>query len=47
MKTLDRRTILASSALALAGAATQTGPAKAQSGPKPIFQVPATTFTTA
>jgi 2-keto-4-pentenoate hydratase/2-oxohepta-3-ene-1,7-dioic acid hydratase in catechol pathway len=44
MKTLDRRTVLASSALALAGAATQTVPAKAQSGPKPIFQVPATTI---
>ena len=44
MKTVDRRTILASSALALAGAATQTVPAEAQSGPKPIFAVPATTI---
>jgi fumarylpyruvate hydrolase len=44
MKTVDRRTILASSALALAGAATQIVPAEAQSGPKPIFSVPATTI---
>src|ERR1700688_918963 len=44
MKTVDRRTILASSALALAGAATQTVPAEAQSAPKPIFPVPATTI---
>src|ERR1700748_2390529 len=44
MKTVDRRTILASSALALAGAATQTVSAEAQSGPKPIFSVPATTI---
>ena len=44
MKTVDRRTILASSALALAGAATQTVSAEAQSGPKPIFTVPATTI---
>jgi len=44
MKTVDRRTILASTALALAGAATQTVPAEAQSGPKPIFPVPATTI---
>ena len=44
MKTVDRRTVLASSALALAGAATQTVSAEAQSGPKPIFTVPATTI---
>src|SRR5215208_3735992 len=41
MNTVDRRTILASGALALAGAATQTGEAEAQAGAKPIFSVPA------
>src|SRR3954447_8076526 len=44
MNTLDRRTVLATGALALAGAATATGPAGAQAGPKPIFPVPATTI---
>jgi fumarylpyruvate hydrolase len=40
---LDRRTILAGGALALAGA-TQTAPAQAQAGPKAMFPVPATTI---
>jgi fumarylpyruvate hydrolase len=44
MNTVDRRTILASGALALAGAATPGGSAQAQSGPKPIFSVPAITI---
>jgi fumarylpyruvate hydrolase len=44
MTTVDRRTILASGALALAGTATQTVQAQAQAGPKPIFPVPATTI---
>jgi 2-keto-4-pentenoate hydratase/2-oxohepta-3-ene-1,7-dioic acid hydratase in catechol pathway len=44
MNTVDRRTILASGALALAGAAAQSAPAQAQSGTKPIFSVPATTI---
>src|ERR1700692_2121806 len=43
MKTVDRRTLLASSALALAGAATQSAPAEAQTGAKPIFSLPAIT----
>jgi fumarylpyruvate hydrolase len=44
MTTLDRRTILASGALALAGTAVQGSPAAAQAGPKPMFSVPATTI---
>jgi fumarylpyruvate hydrolase len=44
MNTVDRRTILASGALALAGAATPSAPAEAQTGPRPIFSVPATTI---
>src|ERR1700692_1274321 len=44
MKTVDRRTLLASGALALAGAATQSAPAEAQAGVKPIFTVPAITI---
>ena len=44
MNTVDRRTILASGALALAGAAAPSDSAKAQAGPKPIFPVPATTI---
>ena len=44
MSTVDRRTILASGALALAGAAAPSDSAKAQAGPKPIFSVPATTI---
>src|SRR6202051_800514 len=43
MNSLDRRTVLASSALALAGAATQSAPAEAQTGAKPIFSLPAIT----
>src|SRR6266536_1957633 len=41
---VDRRTILASGALALAGATTQAAPARAQAGPKAMFPVPATTI---
>jgi fumarylpyruvate hydrolase len=44
METVDRRSILASGALALAGAATTNGSAQAQSGAKPIFDVPAVTI---
>src|SRR6202045_5223836 len=44
MNTVDRRTILASGALALAGTAIEGGRAEAQAGPKPIFSVPATTI---
>ena len=44
MDTVDRRTILASGALAFAGAATQSGPTQAQSGAKPIFTVAAITI---
>jgi len=44
MNTFDRRTMLATGALALAGAAAQSGGAAAQAGPKPIFPVPATTI---
>jgi 2-keto-4-pentenoate hydratase/2-oxohepta-3-ene-1,7-dioic acid hydratase in catechol pathway len=44
MHTVDRRTILASGALALAGSATQTASAQAQAGPKPLFPLPATTI---
>jgi fumarylpyruvate hydrolase len=44
MTTLDRRTIIATGALALASAATQGGRAEAKAGPKPIFAVPAVTI---
>ena len=44
MNKVDRRTVLATGALALAGAATATNPAGAQAGPKSIFPVPATTI---
>jgi fumarylpyruvate hydrolase len=44
MNTVDRRSMLATGALALAGAATQAGRAEAQAGPKPIFAVPAITI---
>src|SRR3984893_19100118 len=44
MVTVDRRTMLATGALALAGAASQIGGAEAQAGPKPIFPVPVTTI---
>src|SRR3984893_1283392 len=43
MDTIDRRTILATGALALAGAA-QSQPATAQAGPKPMFPVAAITI---
>src|SRR6202790_4608369 len=41
MNTVDRRTILASGALALAGTAIEGGRAEAQAGAKTIFSVPA------
>ncbi len=44
MDTIDRRTILATGALALAGATSQSRPAEAQSGPKTIFLLPAITI---
>jgi fumarylpyruvate hydrolase len=44
MDAVDRRTMLTTGALALAGAAAQAGRAEAQAGPKPIFAVPATTI---
>jgi 2-keto-4-pentenoate hydratase/2-oxohepta-3-ene-1,7-dioic acid hydratase in catechol pathway len=44
MNSIDRRTVLATGALALAGAAAPSGPARAQAGPKPIFPVQATTI---
>ena len=44
MTIIDRRTMLATGALALAGSAAQGGRAEAQAGPKPIFAVPATTI---
>src|SRR5258708_27953140 len=44
MNRIDRRTILASGALALAGATAQSRPAGAQAGPKAMFPVPATTI---
>jgi fumarylpyruvate hydrolase len=44
MDTVDRRTILATGVLALAGAAAQSQPAAAQAGPKPMFPVAATTI---
>ena len=44
MVTVDRRTMLATGALALAGAAAQAGSAEAQAGLKPIFPVPVTTI---
>jgi len=44
MDIVDRRTILATGALALAGAATQSGPAAAQAGPKTIFPVGVSTI---
>src|SRR3978361_916310 len=43
MDTIDRRTLLATGALALAGAA-QSRPAAAQAGPKPMFPVAAITI---
>jgi fumarylpyruvate hydrolase len=44
MTTLDRRTIIATGALALAGAAAQSGRAEADASSKPIFVVPAVTI---
>src|SRR3978361_2412239 len=44
MTTFDRRTILASGALALGGTAVEGSPAEAQAGPKAMFPVPATTI---
>jgi len=44
MDTIDRRTVLATGALALAGAATQSRSAAAQAGPKAMFPVPAVTI---
>jgi fumarylpyruvate hydrolase len=44
MDSIDRRTVLATGALALAGATTQSSGAQAQAGPKPIFPIPATTI---
>ena len=44
MRSVDRRTVLASGALALTGAAAQSTLAAAQAGPKPIFPVQATTI---
>jgi len=41
---LDRRTILTTGALALAGAGTQSAPANAQVGPKAMFPVSMTTI---
>ena len=42
MNSIDRRTLLASGALALAAA--QAAPVEAQTAPKPIFPVPMTTI---
>jgi 2-keto-4-pentenoate hydratase/2-oxohepta-3-ene-1,7-dioic acid hydratase in catechol pathway len=44
MNNVDRRRVLATGALALTGAAASGAPAAAQTGPKPIFPVPATTI---
>ena len=44
MNTVDRRTLIATGALALAGAATQSGRAEAQTAAKPIFAIPAITI---
>src|SRR5471030_3242031 len=44
MNNVDRRTILATGALALAGAAAQSAPAGAQAGPKALFPVPTATI---
>jgi fumarylpyruvate hydrolase len=41
---VDRRTLLATGALALAGATTQSNRAEAQAGGKPIFAIPAITI---
>ncbi|WP_338832139.1 fumarylacetoacetate hydrolase family protein [Bradyrhizobium sp. 27S5] len=44
MTDLDRRTMLATGAFALVGAAAQSAPVHAQAGPKAIFPVPAVTI---
>ena len=44
MTEFDRRTMLTTGALALAGAAAQTTPAAAQAAPKAMFPVPAITI---
>jgi fumarylpyruvate hydrolase len=44
MDNINRRTILTTGALALAGAAAQAEPARAQSAPKTLFAVPAITI---
>ncbi len=44
MTTIDRRTVIATGALALAGAAAQTGAAEAKAAPKPVFSVAMTTI---
>ncbi len=44
MDTIDRRTIIATGALALAGVTVQSGRAEAQARPKPIFAVPEVTI---
>src|SRR5580698_9630487 len=44
MDIVDRRTIIATGALALAGATVQAGRAEAQAGPKPIFALPVITI---
>jgi len=44
MNKVDRRSVLATGAMALTGAAAGSAPAAAQVGPKPIFPVAATTI---
>jgi 2-keto-4-pentenoate hydratase/2-oxohepta-3-ene-1,7-dioic acid hydratase in catechol pathway len=44
MDTIDRRALLATGALALVASAAASRSAEAQSGPKPIFEVPAVTI---
>ena len=44
METVDRRALLATGVLALAGTAAASRSAQAQSAPKPIFDVPAVTI---
>lgn len=44
METVDRRALLTTGALVLAGTAAGSRSAEAQSGPKPIFEVPAVTI---
>ncbi|CAN5527692.1 fumarylacetoacetate hydrolase family protein [soil metagenome] len=44
MNSIDRRTILATGALALAGAAARSEPAAAQAAPKTVFALPAITI---